>query len=57
MEKTTLGMMLMVLGAFELVLLSAVAAMKQKPVLLLAGIVSGLATGVIGLLIYLGKIL
>lgn len=57
MEKTTLGIMLMVLGAFELVLLSAVAAMKQKPVLLLAGIVSGLATGVIGLLVYLGKIL
>jgi hypothetical protein len=57
MDKTSLGILLMVMGAIELVLLSVLAAVKHKPALLLAGIGSGTATGLIGLLIYLGKIL
>lgn len=47
----------MAIGAVDLLLLSAIGIFKQRPVLILAGIVGGVATAAIGLLLYLGKIL
>ncbi|MBS2038209.1 hypothetical protein JST97_24705 [bacterium] len=57
MDKSSLGMLLMAIGAVDLLLLSIIGIIKHKPVLLLAGIVGGVATGAVGLLIYQGKIL
>ena len=51
-----LGLVLIIVGVIELVLLSLVGVVKRKPILLLIGIGSGVVTGIIGLLIYLGKI-
>ncbi|MFN8610424.1 MAG: hypothetical protein U0931_22995 [Vulcanimicrobiota bacterium] len=57
MDKTSLGMLLMAMGVVDLLLLSFIGVLKHRPVLMLAGIVSGVTTGAVGLLIYLGKIL
>ena len=57
MSKTSLGMLLMAIGAIDFVLLSLMAVLKRKPVLLLAAIVGGATLAAVGLGIYTGKIL
>jgi hypothetical protein len=56
MSPAILGVLLFVVGLVELLLLVLIGVNKQKPVLILAGLVSGLVTMGLGLMFYLGKI-
>ncbi len=56
MDKSILGILLMLVGVVDVVLLTLVGLAKQRLILILAGVMSGVTTAIIGLLIYLGKI-
>lgn len=57
MDKQHLvGLIMMAVGCVEVVLLSLIGLLKQRFILIVAGVLGGLITGGLGLAIYLGKI-
>jgi len=56
MSATTLGMILLAVAIIETVLISLIGWFKGRPILILAGILSGVVTAAIGAAFMLGKI-
>jgi hypothetical protein len=51
-----IGILLMIVGLLDVVLIGTIGVMKRKPVLILAGATAGILTAALGVLFYLGKI-
>jgi hypothetical protein len=51
-----IGIMLMLVGVLEVVTLSLIGLFKHKPILILAGALSGVVTSLLGVAFYLDKI-
>lgn len=56
MSANTLGMLLLAVAIVETVLICLIGAVKGRPILILAGILSGIVTAAVGAAFMMGKI-
>ena len=55
-SQTDLGILLMIVGLLDIVLIGTIGLVKRKPILIVAGAMAGVLTAGLGVLFYLGKL-